>query len=269
MRLVLLFLTAALLMAGCGAGADARPGGSEELARDYVAAINARDGERVCALLTDAAADELSVPDRNLPCGRMVAGFIGYVEDAGMPEFLRYHFAGVRPGATRGEYSSIRLSLEARRRSTDARQSFETCTFEDTVWLTLEKGELRIAKPSLALHVAFGATNVSEQVLASPGVEAADGNNERPLDCEPEEGEQPDPQAPLQSAAGLAALLARERSVSDVRCVEADGSDGWDFICTYFDATMGERMKLAYRVGPGSAITGSGSVPEGMPLPAA
>jgi hypothetical protein len=40
-------------------------------------------------------------------------------------------------------------------------------------------------------------------------------------------------------------------------------------ICTYFDATMGERMKLGYRVGPGSAITSSGAVPEGMPLPAA
>ena len=65
-------------------------------------------------------------------------------------------------------------------------------------------------------------------------------------------------------------LLAREVSAaSDVRCFEGDARDSWDVICTYFDATMGARMKLGYRVGPGAAITGSGSVPEEMPLPAA
>jgi hypothetical protein len=271
MRLVPVLLASTLVLAGCGAGAPAGPDSSDELAREYVAAINAHDGGRVCALMTAAAASQLSVPDSNLPCDRTVAGFIGYVEDAGMPEFLRYRLGGVRPGATKGEYSSIRLSLEARRKSTDAEQAFETCSFEDTVWLTRNGGELRIAKPSLALYVAFGATNIREGVLAPPGVEAAAGEDDeqRLLDCEREKGVQPDPEAPLQSAAGLAALLARERSVSDVRCFEADGHDGWDVVCTYFDASLGERMKLAYQVGPGSAISGSGSVPEGMPLPAA
>jgi hypothetical protein len=270
MRLVPVLLASALLLTGCGAGASGAPDSSEELARAYVGAINARDGERVCGLMTRAVAAELSVTDSNIPCDRTVAGLIGYVEDAGMPEFLRYRLGGVRSGATRGEYSSIRLSLEARRRSTSGEQGFETCSFEDTVWLTREAGELRIAKPSAALYIAAGATNVPGGVSAPPGLKAA-GEDEGPqlIDCEPESGKQPDPEAAPHSAAGFAARTAQELSVSDVRCFEAEGSDGWDVVCTYFDPRMGERMKLAYRVDPLGAISSSGAVPGSMPLPPA
>jgi hypothetical protein len=115
---------------------------------------------------------------------------------------------------------------------------------------------------------AFGATNVLGEVLAPPGVEA-DDEEELLLDCKPEDGEQPDPEAPLQSAAGVAALLDRESDqVSEVRCIEADRSDGYDVICTYFDARMGERMKTGYRWGPNSTISGGGAVPADMALPA-
>jgi hypothetical protein len=270
MRPFPVLVASALVLTGCGLGASGGPDNPEELARDYVAAINARDGERVCALMTADAAAELSIPDKNVPCNRTVAGFIGYVEDAGMPEFLEYRLGGVRPGATQGEYSSIRLRLEARRRATSAEQAFETCSFEDTVWLTRDGGELRIAKPSLTLYVAFGATNVPDGVLAPPDVETGTGSDEQRLECEPEKGEQPNPEAPRQSPAGLAALLDDESDqVSDVRCTEADGSDGWDVVCTYFDARMGERMKSGYRWGPSSSIIGGGAVPENMPLPAA
>jgi hypothetical protein len=133
-----------------------------------------------------------------------------------------------------------------------------------------EGSELRIAKPSLALYVAFGATNVQDGVLAPPGLETGTGNDEQRLECEPEKGEQANPEAPRQSPAGLAALLDQESDqVSDVRCVEADGSDGYDVVCTFFDARMGERMKSGYRWGPSSSIIGGGAVPENMPLPAA
>jgi hypothetical protein len=270
MRLVPMLLASALTLTGCGVGASGRPDTPEGLAHDYVAAINASDGERVCALMTADAATELSVPDRNVSCDRTVSGFIGYVEDAGMPEFLEYRLGGVRPGETQGEYSSIRLSLEVRRRSTSAEQAFETCSFEDTVWLRHEGGELRIAKPSTALYVAFGATSIPNEILAPPGVEAAAGGEERLLECEPEKGVQPDPEAPRQSPAGLAALLDQESDqVSDVSCVEADGSDGYDVVCTYFDARIGGRMKSGYRWGPESSIIGGGSVPADMSLPPA
>jgi hypothetical protein len=131
MRLVPLLVASALVFTGCGVGASAGSDDPAELARDYVEAINARDGERVCALMTAGAAAEPSVPDRNLFCDSTVSGFIGYVEDAGMPEFLECRLGGVRRGPTQGDYSSVRLSLEARRRSTDGAQAFETCRFED------------------------------------------------------------------------------------------------------------------------------------------
>jgi hypothetical protein len=269
-RLVPGLLALVLVLTGCGTSAVRGSDEQEKLARDYVAAINERDGDRVCELMTRAAAAELSVPDSNLPCERTVAGLIGYVEDAGVPEFLSYRLDDVRSGTTQGEYSSIRLSIEARRRSTNAEQAFETCSFEDTVWLTRQGGEFRIANISPALYVAFGATSIPDEVLA-PDVDAATGEaGKHPLDCEPERGDQGNPEAPLQTPAGLAAHLAQESDqVSDVRCIEADGSDGWDMICTYFDARLGERMKSGYRFGPNSALMSGGAVPEAMPLPAA
>jgi hypothetical protein len=96
--------------------------------------------------------------------------------------------------------------------------------------------------------------SVRDEVLAPPGVEAATGGDEekRLLDCRPEQGERPDLDAPLESPAGLAAHLAQESDqVSAVRCFEANKSDGWDLICTYFDPRTDERMKSGYRIGPG------------------
>jgi len=269
MRLALALVASALVLTACASGGAAGSDDSEKLARDYVEAINARDGERVCGLMTKAAADELSAPDGSLSCDQAVAGFIGYDEDAGMPEFLQYQLEGVRPGATQGEYSSIRMSLEGRRRASDSAQAFETCSFEDTVWLTRDGGEFRIAKPSVALYFAFGATNVPDEAWAPPGADTGASNGEQVFDCTPEEGEQPDADAPAQSPAGLAAQLDQESEVSDVRCFEAEASDGWDVICTYFDTRLGERMKSGYRWGPNSTVMSGGSVPAGSSLPPA
>jgi hypothetical protein len=268
MRVVPAVLAFTLALTACGSG-GAPGSASEEVARDYVQAINARDGERVCGLMTEAVADEFSASDGSLSCDQTVTGLVGYVEDAGMAQFLQYRLVDVRPGATEGDYSSVHMSLDARRRSSSAAQAFESCRIDDTLWLTREDGELRIAKPSLALYVAAGASTVQEEVLAPPGVDVA-ASNDQPLDCVPEQGVKPDAGAPEQTPAALAALLDGESDqVSDVRCFDADGSDGWDVVCTYFDARLGERMKSGYRWGPNSAIMSGGSVPANMHLPAA
>lgn len=64
--------------------------------------------------------------------------------------------------------------------------------------------------------------------------------------------------------AAVADRLAEDGThFTDVRCIDAAGRDGWDFVCTYFDPRRGERMKAAYAVAAGGmALVGGGSVPE-------
>lgn len=67
----------------------------------------------------------------------------------------------------------------------------------------------------------------------------------------------------------IASHLAEDDAhMTDVRCIDASGHDGWDFVCTYRNARLGKRMKIALSVtGNGKALVGSGAVPEDSWLP--
>src|ERR687891_122687 len=173
--LVMLVVALGLTVAACGTEAGGESNSSTtRLARDYIRAINARDGEGVCALLTEEAAEQLGFVDEGLPCASTVGGLIGYLSRAGL----------------------------------------------------------------LACRRDVGADAAS----------SAGGG---------------------WTAASLADHLAEdERHFVDVRCIDAAGHEGWDFVCTYYDPTLGKRMKVGQSVvAGGKALVGSGSVPEDSWLP--
>lgn len=273
--LVMLVVALGLTVAACGTEAGGESNSSTtRLARDYIRAINARDGEGVCALLTEEAAEQLGFVDEGLPCASTVGGLIGYVEDTGSPEFLRYESIDAKPGSERQGFMSVRLVLEARFHVESGGGNFEVCRFEDTVWFTRGVDGWRIAKPSLALYAAFGAGQFPAETLAPPGAASADevGHLSRAelLACRRDVGADAASSAGGDwNAASLADHLAEdERHFVDVRCIDAAGHEGWDFVCTYYDPTLGKRMKVGQSVvAGGKALVGSGSVPEDSWLP--
>jgi hypothetical protein len=273
---VVLVVALAFTLAACGseAGSDG-DSSTTRLAQDYVRAINARDGEGVCALLTEEATEQLSLTDEDFPCARAVAGLIGYVEDSGSPEFLRYESVDAKAGSERQGFRSVRLALEARFHTESDGGNFEVCRFEDTVWFTHEAGGWRIAKPSLALYAAFGVGQFPAGTLAPPSAGASgdqDGGVSRleVLTCQRDAGAEAASSAGGKwNAASLAEHLAEDEDhFVDVRCIDAAGHEGWDFVCTYFDPTLGKRMKVGHAVeADGMALVGSGSVPADSWLP--
>jgi hypothetical protein len=273
---VILLATLAIASAACGRDAsDDASSSPASLAHDYVEAINDKNGEEVCALLTEDAAAELTFYERDFPCARAVAGLIGYVEDSGNPAFLGYERIDARPSSERQGYTTVRLVLEARFHTDSEGGYFEVCRFEDTVWFALEGDTWRIATPSLALYAAFGAVEFPVETLAPPGVgsNGEDGTHLSRLElfsCRRDVGVQPAPSAGEKwNAASLAHHLASDEDhFVDVRCIEAADHEGWDYVCTYYDPTLGKRMKVGQAVDAGGmALVGSGSVPEDSSLP--
>ena len=272
---IILLFALSLTLTACGAQPDREGAGTPtSVVQDYVQAINARNGEAVCAFLTDDAVKQLGLDDAGLPCARGVAGFIGYVEDSGSPRFLRYESVDAQEGAEEEGLRSVRLSLEARFHSDSAGGTFEACRFEDIVWLERTAEGWRIAKPSLALYAAFGAARFPSEILDSPGNEASDKDahlaRSELLRCRPVVGREADsPVTEDWNPASMTSHLAEsDTHFSDVRCIDAAGHDGWDFVCTYHDARLGKRMKMALSVtANGKALVGSGAVPEDSWLP--
>ena len=272
---IILLFALSLTLTACGAQPDREGAGTPtSVVQDYVQAINARNGEAVCAFLTDDAVKQLGLDDAGLPCARGVAGFIGYVEDSGSPKFLRYESVDAQEGAEEEGLRSVRLSLEARFHSDSAGGTFEACRFEDIVWLEATGDGWQIAKPSLALHAAFGVTQFSGDSLDPPGAEAGDEDallaRSELFRCRPVVGQEAtSPVTGEWNPASIASHLAEnEAHFTDVRCIDAAGHEGWDFVCTYHDPRLGKRMKIALAVtANGKALASSGAVPEDSWLP--
>lgn len=272
---VVFLFALSLTLTACGAQPDREAAGTPtSLVQDYVRAINSRDGQAVCASLTDDAVKQLSLGDAGLSCARAVAGFIGYVEDSGSPEFLRCETADAREDSEKQGLTSVRLSLAARFHSESAGGTFEVCRFEDVVWLESRAEGWEIAKPSLALYAAFGVTQFRSDALDPPGGEAGDEAAQiarsELFRCQPVVGQEAtSTDSGDWNPVSIASHLAEDDAhMTDVRCIDASGHDGWDFVCTYRNARLGKRMKIALSVtGNGKALVGSGAVPEDSWLP--
>jgi hypothetical protein len=192
---LLSLLLAALVAVGCGddsGGGGSRDVGAggpfgdypgepdlspEEVARAYVEALDARDGERFCGLVAPyiSGGYDIAVRDQDSAlrslrdCPGFVSAYIGYVEDCCPPEFKAAEVERLREGRPHGELRGfdlvIRLHLVENGEPRVERLA-------DRVWLARLEGAWRVAKLSAVARAAS---------LAMPHFDEPAGAEEDPL----------------------------------------------------------------------------------------
>jgi hypothetical protein len=155
---------------GARGGDGGAPSGPDEesaarrAVREYVEAIDARDGARVCAVLAPGAIQSFQLPREQGGCAGSLRASIGYRDPRGFPVFgdARLDSIGeVTVGAGEARVTATVVTEFADR----DQPSIE----DDVIYLVQLGGEWLIAKPSSTLYRAVGKPEVPPEAIAPPG----------------------------------------------------------------------------------------------------
>jgi hypothetical protein len=207
-RLLLLGAVSGVLAAACGGSTDgvqgtppapsadpspqpaapAPPSSPEDVARAYVDAINAHDGETVCGLMLESAAYQFRVPGWG-ECPKFISAYIGYGEESDTNTFHRARILDLTSGERQGELRSLRMSVEVEQNEQGNELNRRTVTYDDVLWLVEREGRWRLAKASGLLYVAFAAYQVPDDLLEAPDLTAQEREYEHATAAEQEREE--------------------------------------------------------------------------------
>jgi hypothetical protein len=151
-----------------GGGGAAASGPDEEraarrAAREYVEAIDERDGARVCATLAPGAIQNLQLPREQGGCAGSLSASIGYRDPRGFPVFEGTRVDAIGDVAIGGGQARVTATVVTRFADRD-----EPSIEDDVIYLVELDGEWRIAKPSPTLYRAVGKPEVPPQAIAPP-----------------------------------------------------------------------------------------------------
>lgn len=131
--------------------------------RAYVAALNSRDGRRVCALFAPGALNPLKLPRDRGDCAASVSDSIGYRDPRGFPVYDRSRVARIRSVTIDGSDARVVATVVTR-----FAKGREPSIEDDIVYLRDGTGGWLLAKPSATLYRAIGAGEIPPSVLAPP-----------------------------------------------------------------------------------------------------
>jgi hypothetical protein len=132
--------------------------------RDYVAALNAHNGRRACALFVPGALAGVRFPRDRGGCAPSLSASIGYRDPRGFPVYAGSRVARIRSVVIHD--TDARVVATTVTRFADARQpSIE----DDVIYLRRSGPGWLIVKANATLYRAIGAGNIPPQVLAPPG----------------------------------------------------------------------------------------------------
>jgi hypothetical protein len=133
--------------------------------RSYVAAINERDGETICARIEPGFLPRLRPPVGRGSCADRIGGSIGFADERGFPVWEETILSGVESVRTLGD-ERVRLTAAVVTRFADRDQpSVES----DIAYLVRDGGRgFRLAQPTGALWRAIGKPDVPPQAIAAP-----------------------------------------------------------------------------------------------------
>jgi hypothetical protein len=154
------------------------PSSPEDVARAYVDAINAHDGETVCGLMLESAAYQFRIPGWG-ECPKFVSGYIGYGEESDTDTFYRAAIVSLADGERKGELRSLLLSVDVELNEQGNEANRRTVIYDDVLWLVERDGRWRLAKASGLLYVAFAAYQAPDDLLEAPDLAAQERKYEQ------------------------------------------------------------------------------------------
>jgi hypothetical protein len=131
--------------------------------REYVAALDARDGERVCALFVPGALDAVRFPRDRGDCAASVRASVGYRDPRGFPVYESARVARIGSVAIDGSDARVVATVV-----TQFAGNREPSVEDDVVYVEQRGGRWLIVKPSTALYRAIGEGDIPPSVLAPP-----------------------------------------------------------------------------------------------------
>ena len=137
---------------------------AEALVRQYVEALNGRDGQGVCDLFAPAALDGLRLPEQRGDCAASLSASIGYRDPRGLPVWEDATVPTVRITEIDNRSATVVATVVSHFADRD-----EASVEDDVIYLVRSGGRWLIAKPSATLYRAVGIADVPPSVLAPPG----------------------------------------------------------------------------------------------------
>jgi hypothetical protein len=131
--------------------------------RAYVAAIDARDGARLCDLMAPGALEEIELPRERGGCAESLSTSIGYRDPRGLPVFEQARFAELRSLRIDGDEAKAVATVV-----TIFADRTEPSIEDDVIHLERAGERWTVAKPSATLYRAVGIADVPPTVLAPP-----------------------------------------------------------------------------------------------------
>lgn len=163
---------------------------AERTVRDYVEALNGRDGSRLCGLVAPYISGRFEVAGRDPEgvfqgrsgCPQVVSGLIGYIEDCCPPKFLHASVKELSVESERDDLVPVKLRLVVAQEATATHRRLEQ-PLEDTVWLARFRDRWQVAKLSAVARAAsLSGDTEGEDVLAPPELASESGEFRRELE---------------------------------------------------------------------------------------
>lgn len=131
--------------------------------REYVGALDRRDGERLCSILADPPGLEgIELPRSRGNCAESLAASIGFRDPRGLPVWESAAVASVTVEVDGDSARAIATVV------TEFADRDQPSIEDDVVYLVRKNGRWTIAKPSSTLLRAVGIADVPPSVLTPP-----------------------------------------------------------------------------------------------------
>ncbi len=136
---------------------------AERAVRQYVGALVARDGERVCARFSPGALNDFKLPVERGDCGASMSASIGYRDPRGFPQWEAAEIEAIKSVEVSGDEARVTATIVSEFADRD-----EPSVEDDVIYLRRAGDRWLIAAPSAILYRAVGAPDVPPQALAPP-----------------------------------------------------------------------------------------------------